>query len=154
MVPLMVLHLKKGPYINRKNNEHPHRLSGSYIYVYFEQGTSNVCSLHYGFNDISPGCCGRRCSLRADLFEVWIWETNIRKVIRMEFAFERQLEEYRELKNRILDILQQVKDDRKDLEHEKENMQVGTFLNSKLRICWRIATLNLYFVWFVYILPR
>jgi len=53
----------------------------------------------------------------------------------MEFAFERQLEEYRELKNRILDILQQVKDDRKDLEHEKENMQVGTFLNSKLRIC-------------------
>jgi len=46
------------------------------------------------------------------------------KVIRKEFDFERQSEEYKELKNRILDILEQVKEERKDLEMERENMQV------------------------------
>jgi len=53
----------------------------------------------------------------------------------MEFDFERQSEEYKELKSRILDILEQVKDERKDLEHEKQSMQVGRsflFQNSTL----------------------
>ena len=58
----------------------------------------------------------------------------LEKVIRMEFDFERQSEEYKELKNRILDILEQVKDERKDLEHEKQNMQVGRCFLIKISI--------------------
>jgi len=65
-------------------------------------------------------------------------------VIRMEFDFERQSEEYKELKNRILDILEQVKDERKDLEKEKENMQVGRFfLIQNSVFARRIAILKL-----------
>jgi len=67
----------------------------------------------------------------------------------MEFDFERQSEEYKELKNRILDILEQVKDERKDLETERENMQVRRcFLIQNSVFAKELLFLN--FVWFVF----
>ena len=51
-------------------------------------------------------------------------EKTLEKIIRMEVSIQNKLEEYKELKNCILMILQQVNNERKDLENENENMQV------------------------------
>jgi len=127
MVPLIMLNLKIGPYINKQNYKQPHRRSGSYIYVSSSKAqvtcaysimvlTILTVAAVVGVVIFEPAC---------SRFEYE--KQTLEKVIRMEFDFERQSEEYKELKNRILDILKQVKDERKDLEKEKENMQVGRF---------------------------
>jgi len=51
-------------------------------------------------------------------------EKILEKMIRMEVEMEKKSDEYKELQSRISDILQQVNDVRKDLEKERENMQV------------------------------
>ena len=45
-------------------------------------------------------------------------------MIRMEVEMEKKSDEYKDLQSRISYMLQQVNDERKDLEKEKENMQV------------------------------
>jgi len=51
-------------------------------------------------------------------------EKLLEKMIRMEVEMEKKSDEYKDLQSRISYMLQQVNDERKDLEKEKENMQV------------------------------
>jgi len=149
MVPLIVLHLKIGPYINRKNYKQPHRRPGSYIYV--SSSKEQVTCAHFimvlTILAVAAVVGAVVCEPTCSKFEYE--KQTLEKVIRMEFAFERQSEEYKELKHRILDILQQVKDERKDLEHEKANVQVGRcFLIQNSFFSTELLFLNS--VWFVF----
>jgi len=153
MVPLIVLHLKIGPYITRQNYKQPHRRSGSYIYV--SSSKVQVTCAHFimvlAILAVAAVVGVVVCEPTCSRFEYE--KQTLEKVIRMEFAFERQSEEYKELKNRILDILEQVKDERKDIEREKANVQVGRrFLIQDSIFATELLFLNS--DWFVFDFPR
>jgi len=57
-------------------------------------------------------------------------EKTLQKLVRMEFNFEKVLEEFNEVKQRVADNSKELQDERKTLEDARQNMQVMKFIDA------------------------